>query len=238
MNFLFCEAMADQKHYLANTIQSCYFLPMNDNILDVWTSSTAVDTTYTVIPDGCRDLIMCKSTGHAPIWSVSPLFDQAKTISARASTEFIGFRMKPGVRFNEHGLLDSIKDQDINGIKSRLADFTRRQDNLEEILSCLSSDINSASNAAKHLGVSLRTLQRELIRETGRSPIYWILLARARKAARDMFDIISHAEIAYKYGYSDQAHLCREIKRWFNINPSKLKLSDEIFSQINSSGYS
>jgi len=97
-----------------------------------------------------------------------------------------GFRLKAGVRVKKDCLLDSVvnKYPEDDEIINRLDDFTFRNFCVEEALECLASGVKSVAHAAAEIGVSQRTLQRLLLRETNRSPVYWFMLARVRKAAR------------------------------------------------------
>lgn len=210
---------------------------MHDIIIESWTSFSPVAEEIVVIPDGCRDLIMCEYSGQNPIWSVSPLFDQSQLFSIPSCTKYHGFRMRPGVRVDERGLLELIRNEKIVDINSFLDDFTRNDANIEEALLCLASNVKTVADAARQLGVTMRTLQRLLITNTERPPSYWLMLARARKAACDIFKTNDNADIAYRHGYSDQAHLCRDIKRWFNKTPSELRLSPSISEQLTNKAY-
>ncbi|MBL4603452.1 MAG: helix-turn-helix transcriptional regulator [Emcibacteraceae bacterium] len=210
---------------------------MHDVIIDKWTSFSPIAQEITVIPDGCRDLIMREDVGVAPVWSVSPLFDQSQLITTHSGTKYLGFRMKAGVRIDEHGLLELIRSEKTIDINSFLGDFARYDTNVDEVLLCLASDIKTVDDAARQLGVKIRTLQRLLMSNTERPPSYWLMLARARKTAADILRTNDNSDIAYKHGYSDQAHLCRDIKRWFNKTPSELKRSTNISAQLNNNAY-
>jgi len=212
---------------------------MIENLLAVWTAKPRSTTTSIVLPDGCRDLIVKTVAGEKPQWFVTSLYDQAKAVSLKGGSEMTGFRMKPGVRIEKSKLLMSVQNQynDINEISCRLFDFTRRKHSVTDALDCLVSDVGSVAHAAKLLGNSQRTLQRLLIKETGRSPSYWLMLARIRKAARAVAEPVPLAEIADRSGYADQSHMSREFRRWFDISPSALRNKPEYIHQLNSSGY-
>ena len=212
---------------------------MIENLLAIWTEKSSSDTTSVVIPDGCRDLILKTVAGEKPQWFVTSLYDQAKAVSLKGGSEMIGFRMKPGVYIEENKLLASVWDQysDTNEVFCRLLDFTYRKAPVEEALDCLASDVGSVAQAAQLLGNSQRTLQRLLIKETGRSPSYWLMLARIRKAARAVLDPVPLVEIADKFGYADQSHMCKEFNRWFNIPPSALRNTPEYTHMLKDTGY-
>ncbi|NOY73282.1 MAG: AraC family transcriptional regulator [Gammaproteobacteria bacterium] len=174
-----------------------------------------------------------------PRWFVSPMFDHAKRVSIEAHSILFGYRMKPGVRIAENKLLKSIQEMDdnIDDILNRLTDYSNRSHSVEEALNCLATDVSSVKQAAKKLGVSSRTLQRLIGQATDRSPIYWMLLARARKAARALNESNPLADIAEMHGYADQSHMNREFKRWFGITPTTMRSTPSLLSQLSHAGY-
>ncbi len=70
---------------------------MNDNLLSLWNSSSTFETTATVLPDGCRDLIMKVVNNGRPEWFISPLFDQTKKIPIEANSVLSGLRTTPSI---------------------------------------------------------------------------------------------------------------------------------------------
>ncbi|NOZ54998.1 MAG: AraC family transcriptional regulator [Gammaproteobacteria bacterium] len=212
---------------------------MIENLLTIWKSEPKSDTTTIIVPDGCRDLIMKLTMSEKPQWFVSSLYDQAKVVSLKAGSIMIGFRIKPGVRIAEKELLEAIPNHytDISELTCRLYTFTHRKHSVEDALGCLASDVVSIAHAAKQAGVSQRSLQRLLIRETGRPPVYWMMLARIRRTARAVLKPIPLVEIANMFGYADQSHMNREFKRWFDISPSTLRSTPDIIYQLNDKGY-
>lgn len=212
---------------------------MTKTLLAVWQSAPKTDTTATVIPDGCRDLIVRLSPGERPHWFVSSLEDHTYTVSIEAGVFMKGFRLQPGVRIDEARLLASVQHRqfDFEDLCCRISSFVRLSAPVVDALDCLASDVGSVARAARQLGVSQRSLQRLLARETGRSPAYWMLLARVRKSARSVREPIPLAEIAAMHGYADQAHMSREHKRWLNVSPSKLRCGFKVLDQLSEPGY-
>jgi len=212
---------------------------MSSNLLAVWKSTSKSDTDVLIMPDGCRDLIMKIVEGNRPEWFVSSLYDQAKSVSIQAGSIMTGFRLKPGVYIREKALLNSIPGNldDAHEISNRLDDFTHHKSFVEEALDCLASEVKSVTHAASELGVSQRTLQRLLLQETSRPPVYWMMLARVRRTARSILEPIPLIEIADMFGYSDQAHMSREFKRWFNMSPSDLRNKPDILEQLFNTGH-
>jgi AraC-like DNA-binding protein len=207
-------------------------------LLDVWQSATNTDTTAIVVPDGCRDLIVRKTPGEKPYWFLSSLDDYTYEVSIQAGVFMQGLRLKPGTRIDEEQLLASVQHQDLelNALYCRIDSYSHQLSTVIEALECLESDVGSVAAAAKQLGMSERTLQRLMMRETGRSPTYWIQLARIRRAARAMHESLPLVEIAFMHGYADQAHISCEFTRWLNISHTRLRADSRRLDLIDESG--
>lgn len=109
---------------------------------------------------------------------------------------------------------------------------------VSEALDCLQSGTPTNNDVATELGVSTRTLQRVVNKHTGKSPHFWFSVARVRRAARRLreFDRLTDAEAAF--GFSNQAHMAREVVRWFGVTSGSIKVGgSEIFGQLQQSGY-
>jgi AraC-like DNA-binding protein len=212
---------------------------MNKNLLSTWNTSSSKKNSTIILPDGCRDLIMKIDEDEKPFWFISPLYDKTEVFSINPNSVFSGYRMKPGVIFSEKELIESIQGNNYNfdEISNRLNDYTSLNHSVEEALNCLASNMDSVKGTAKTLGVSSRTLQRLISKETARTPAYWILLARARRAARTLVESSSLADIAEMNGYADQAHMSREFKRWFALSPSLIRNNPNIINQLFNKGY-
>ncbi len=210
-----------------------------------WSSSPDRNGTYSVLPDGCHDLILKLLPGQAPRWHISPLFDQAESIKLVAHSQSRGFRFRPGTQIDEAGLFAVINQGRLyaDEVEALIPEFAYLDSNVEEALACISNRLDSVTQIANELGVSPRTLQRHLLNYTGKSPSYWLRLMRARAAAKASFDTrISNSstgssgsrlsQIAYQFGYSDQAHMNREFQVWFKESPAKLGLNTDYREQI------
>lgn len=212
---------------------------MNNNVLATWEFTTEIDASSIIVPDGCRDLIMHSAEKERPRWFVSSLYDQAQKMVLKKGSTMFGFRMKPGVRFDEQGLLASLQEKfcNVDDVNNLLDNYVVLNSSVEEALASLASDVKTVSHAARELGTSTRSLQRLIARETDRSPLYWMMLARARRAARALSGSYQLAEIAELHGYADQAHMSREFKRWFNVSPSNLRKTPAYLPQLVATGY-
>jgi AraC-like DNA-binding protein len=88
----------------------------------------------------------------------------------------------------------------------------------------------STRAALTGVGKSTRQLERRMKRWTGQSLQRLRGLARAETAfleTRDTLetDILIWAEVAFSTGFSDQAHMCREVRRITGYSPEEFKLA-------------
>ncbi len=212
---------------------------MNNKICAIWKTTSKTESTAIVLPDGCRDLIVKSVNNEKPEWFISPLFNQAKAVNIEKNASLTGFRLRPGVRLSEEKLLTTIVHQPFyqDEVCNLLDDWTTVDSRIEEALACLASDVSSVKQASLRLGVNIRTLQRLIIIGTEKTPGYWFQLARIRKAARSLSPSVSFAETADVYKFSDQSHMNKEFKRWFNLSPSALLGNPSITQQLYSAGY-
>ncbi|MEL6962117.1 MAG: helix-turn-helix domain-containing protein [Pseudomonadota bacterium] len=210
-----------------------------ESALDFWRYSSPVEHDAVILPDGCRDLILSEQAGRSRRWFISDLGHRSERVWLSGETETLGIRLKPGVQIDEALLLTWISENGPSALMagSVLDEFCRLHASTKEILDCLKSGLGSVGGAAARLGVSTRTLQREVQKRTGESPLFWMSLARVRRAARRLRDDPSPAELAISCGYADQAHLCRDIKRWFGVTPKGLLHDETLWRQLDQTGY-
>ncbi|MFD2205616.1 helix-turn-helix domain-containing protein [Kiloniella antarctica] len=218
-----------------------------ESLLSYWKLDAERDEKSLVIPDGCRDLIFKICPGKRPIWFLSDLEDSTYQVPIAKGDRFRGYRLKPGTNVQDQQLLQSLNGlwddskamPALSGddISSRLEAFTGLKRELDQALSCLASGVLNVDQAAKLLGVSVRTLHRHIRKETGKPPLFWIRLARIRKTGRALKCSRSLAEISYDYGFSDQAHMSREFQKWLSISPSALRLGGVQGKQLLELGY-
>ena len=91
---------------------------------------------------------------------------------------------------------------------------------------------DSVETLAQSLNVSGPTLRRSFAADSGMSPKRWLILRRIDKILRDprLADPESSlAHLAADYGYSDQAHLAREMMRFAGTSPTDLRKRDANF---------
>lgn len=209
-------------------------------ILARWRHRAESDGRATIVPDGCRDLIVRHAPGERPCWFLSPLDEQSRHVQVARGTFMQGFRLKPGVRIDQRALLLRLAETprlEAENLADCIQDFSVLPASVEEALACLACEVRSVGDARALLGVSPRTLQRLLIHETGRPPSFWIRLSRARRAGRALLHGHPLSEIAFRYGFSDQAHMTREFRRWFDLTPSKARRDASFRDALHQSGH-
>ena len=188
-------------------------------VLEHWTYDATRGSLARVLPDGCRDLIFYRPAHDHPQCFVSDLTDGVFETYQNAGDQLEGFRLYPHIRVDQSGLLKSLSGGETRAqIMDRIEDFSMSQARVKDALSGLEQSDLSIKRIAKLLGVQMRSLQRMLAKETGRSPIWWARLARVRKAA-NLESGMALADIAYLSGFSDQAHMSREFQHWFGTAP-------------------
>jgi AraC-like DNA-binding protein len=207
--------------------------------VDVW-QHTSITTQCTVVPpDGCRDLIWHALPGQKPNWFVTPLADSTYTVSSTIGERYCGFRMQPGAMLDDvrlFALLETKEIDDPQDVLPVLLECMRQDERLTDALASLAHHATVAI-AAKQLGVSERTLQRFVQTCTGRPPAYWKRLARVRRAALDLHRLPTLADCAAAHGYTDQAHMAHEFKRWLGAAPSAVMGQPQLLDALAASGY-
>lgn len=193
-------------------------------ILEAWSHVTPATSAETVYPDGCRDLIMTIDPSGRPEWHVSDLHMEPLRFSAGEHMTFHGLRLKPGVAIDEARLLAGVyaRQPDAKGMAALVEEHCCRAPSIGEAIDCL-AESTGVAQAAGSLGVSVRTLQRLFGTHGQMPPEFWLLLARARRAAAMIKSSVALAEVAALAGYFDQAHMSREFARWFQASPGRVR---------------
>ncbi len=203
----------------------------NDRVLEHWSYRATSGGATTVIPDGCRDLIIHHPKNNCPVTFVSQLAQTPFHAPHRVGDLYQGFRLFPHIRLDETALVASLRGVKSDGdIFDRIDNFSAPILRVKDALEGLAQRGETILQIASSLGVQLRSLQRMLLKETGHSPIWWARLARARQALAHGAQGTSLAELAYECGFSDQAHMTREFRLWFGATPRAV-FSDPIWIQ-------
>ena len=204
-----------------------------------WRFTARIDTLVAVPPDGCRDLVVVVAHGQAPRCFVSPLSRSTETHAFAPGDQAAGVRLRPGAQIDERALTAWLRggercdDADLLAAAGAAATLDPRVD---EALACL-REAPSLPLAHARLDVSARSLERLLAARTRRGPSWWRSLARARRCARGLALATPLAELAADHGYADQAHMTRELRRWFGVTPARLRAMPVLLETLAASGY-
>lgn len=216
-------------------------------VLARWQFTAVDDRATTVLPDGCRDLILNVDALGRPRWHVSPLTDAVVEVPGQAGEHWLGYRMQPGTLVDADGLLRAVRSVRIHAADGVPAELertvleameahTRMDPRVQEVLHTL-AQARSVELAVKALGVSQRSLERLTQQATARPPRFWLALARVRRAVRDLGTARPLVEIAADHGFADQAHFSRECRRWLGQTPSMLRRHPPSLITATEAGY-
>lgn len=160
--------------------------------------------------------------GARPQWALSRLDPALRLHQAPAGTVYRGWRLRPGLVVDAARLIAVSEDSATDAaIAALINDMSRVDPVLDEALAALAV-CGDVSTAAAACGLGRRSLQRCVTARTGQPPVWWLRLARARRAARAL-DTRCPAEVAAIEGYSDQAHLTRELRGFFGATPGQFR---------------
>jgi AraC-like DNA-binding protein len=196
-------------------------------ILQKWTHVVETPEAHIILPDGCRDLILYEAPKVAPVWRLSPLQAGPESAAITLGTRLTGFRLAPGT-FVPEDLVHLLPDNPMVAETDIMAAVLAQTDGADAISAI--KEAPSVAAAARTLGVSSRSLQRALVRDTGFAPAFWLRLARVRRAAARVDQ--SLADLAADCGFSDQSHMTREFQHWFGLGPRSLRGSVILKEQI------
>lgn len=208
---------------------------MTSPLAEHWVHVCSQSARTSIIPDGCRDVVLVSRCDRSPEWHWFDLADRVVEVELEAGITLNGFRFLPGTRFSHPGLATELTRtvHDPEAMAALLSGEARRSTRIDEALAALARGRGRVADHARDLGVGERRLHRLIVAETGRPPVFWLRLARMRHAARLLTGgATSAAEVAAACGFSDQAHLCREAGHWFARTPSEIAGSAEIGRQL------
>lgn len=213
---------------------------MSNIVVDIWESFTPTTNHLTILPDGCRDVILTVTASGANHHLVSPYFETAQKATLLEGSHNKGFRLSPGSVIDEIGLFSNLQtaNKSERNIVDLINEFVSVSDNTSDALKCIEYSTSSITRVAKELGVHTRTLQRHIRKETGLTPNYWLQLSRIRKAGRLVAKAHPLVDVALSLGYSDQSHLSRECSRWFGVTPKELRHRPDLFKQLEHPAFS
>ena len=207
--------------------------------LDLWRFTARERTTVRVAPDGCRDLIVVVPRTGAPVSFVSALADATEAPEFAAGDRAVGVRLRPGAQVDESALRALLRDGergDDSDLLCAIGTVVTLDERVCEALDCL-QEAPALSMVHARLGVSERTLERLLTQRTERGPLFWRNLARARRCARALAGGGPLAQLAADHGYADQAHMSRDLRRWFGATPTRLRATPAFLATLAAPAY-
>jgi AraC-like DNA-binding protein len=212
-----------------------------ESLITRWRFDAERSASVTLLPNGCRELILKVCTQGRPRYFVTDLIETAQVVNTLAGERFLGLRLHPAARLDVARLIDGAKERTLTTDSEQTA-LIREQVSvdcrLDEALSALSSARNVRA-AALHIGVSQRTLERVVLASTNRPPMFWRALARARQAGRALAvsPATPLADLASDHGYADQSHMTREFERLFMFTPGKIRHHADQLAMLSEPGY-
>ena len=196
-------------------------------ILATWEYVSHNHRAVTVLPDGCRDLIVRRdlATGTQEL-IVSGLDATRHTMVLPAGQHLAGLRLRPGVTVPAslmHELRRAIERPSCGAEPSLVGQAIATYAELNDDLMGAIAAGRTVVGAARLLGVAERTLHRRMRARTGRPPSFWLGLARARRALACLSADMTLSEIAAEIGYADQAHFTRSFGAHFGAPPGSFR---------------
>lgn len=210
-----------------------------DAALELWRFTATEPATVHIPPDGCRDLIVLVPRTGAPSCLVSSLAETTETHAFAPGDRAVGLRLRPGAQFDERALMASLRDgerHDDTDLLAAVGAAARLDSRVDEALGCL-REAPSLQFAQARLGVSTRSLERLLSLRTQHGPTWWRSLARARRCARALTGTTPLAALAADHGYADQAHMTRDLRRWFGATPTRLRAMPALIATLAAPAY-
>jgi hypothetical protein len=222
-------------------------------IVTIW-SARAGRQPIRVWPDGCRDLIVCVKPTERPTAVLTGLDADPYSVRVPEGTVFIGVRLAPGalarweseVEANPRGVLPlghvghwaaswlhSVSQHPERAIEYLVEAVERWFQPGRSIVQDFLGALEHTPGRVPRLTMSQRTLRRRIGAATGAPPQFWVGLHRARLAGRAV--LLSKrpiVDVAVTAGYADQAHLTREMRRWFGVTPAVLRRDAKSFGDL------
>jgi AraC-like DNA-binding protein len=199
----------------------------------VWTKTVDAPGVGRIVPDGCTDIIWARDSGEVFVAGPDTV---AHVTSTRPGTVF-AVRFNPGVGPSVFGvpahvlrdlrvplselwpetsrLLDSLaRAEKPCAVLADAASARLRETPPDPALDAVVAAVRTQSvpEVADRLGIGERQLHRRSLAAFGYSPKVLQRVLRFDRAMGLAWAGVPFAEIAYRTGYADQAHLSREVK--------------------------
>ncbi|WP_188190853.1 helix-turn-helix transcriptional regulator [Nonomuraea sp. SYSU D8015] len=209
----------------------------------VWHQVSETDTTHLVVPDACVDLIW----GPDGLFVAGPDTGPVPTPMAAGDT-FVGIRFKPGAVGDFFGVpLHELRDQRVPlsalpglpidescapqpgwrleamraAVRRRLTGSGSVEPATFAMVQALRAG-RAVTDVAWDLGLSERQLHRRSVTAFGYAPKTLQRIVRFQRALRLARAGVPLADVAAEAGYTDQAHLSRDVKRLSGVPMGRL----------------
>ncbi len=207
-------------------------------MLAQWSYQPRVRTATRVHPDGCRDVIVVTAADGRRDWFVSDLDNTTRTVVVNGLERYEGIRLRPGASIDTVILAAELAQADMGraSVVTVVEASCSIDVNIREAIAGLSSRTLSITAHAREQGLGARQLQRLFASQGLPPPLFWMALARARRTVAALPQADSLASLALDMGYSDQAHMGREFRRWFGTTPARLRRDKPRLEELLASG--
>lgn len=199
-----------------------------------WHHRSGEGGTHIVFPDGCRDVLLIRDADGSCETHWTPLDYRPRRVELAAGRNLVGYRLRPGALLSALALTEIMHAPD--EAEAILLQADSEISGLTDPIELLAQPECSVTSAARTIGVSVRTMERRFEASNLPSPDFWRLLARARRTAVRLTLPESLAHVADGCGYSDQAHMTRDLARWFGFTPARLRQNPALLRQISQPG--
>jgi AraC-like DNA-binding protein len=202
-------------------------------VMYCWEQRVAAEKRQRIVPDGCADLLFWESGAT----EVVGLFDEADVAFLASGTRLRGIRFRPEAVGALFGIdAASLRNRTValdDVVGARRARLLGHPDSLHAWISTVQPDHragiavallarHSVALAADRMGMSTRQLRRITLTEIGLPPKTYqrvIRFQRFLSAAESQPGLAIAAAYA---GYTDQAHLTRDVSALTGLTPSSL----------------
>lgn len=215
--------------------------PSRSRFVDIiWRTHDTSDGTYLAAADACWDMIFIRSV-HGNRVLLSGPSSKITPVPYRAGNRNVGIRFHRGT-FLTHVRASAMVDTTealpmpadetfvLAGLDWPMPTFETADSFIDDLerLDLLSDDpVAMAALRGQAPAGSQRSVQRHVSSATGLSANRIRQIVRARTAAERLQRGESILDVAHDMGYSDQAHLTRDLKRLTGYTPGQTKGRDE-----------
>lgn len=198
-----------------------------------WEQRVASERVQRVVPDGCGDLLIFADGGAQAVG----LADQVALVSLAAGTRIRGVRLRPEAVASAFGVAATeLRNQSVDladVVGARRSGSLLRDGALDAWIRSIEPDARIAAAvrlldeetvdaAADALGLSGRQLRRVFESAVGLGPKSFQRVRRFQRFLRRAESGASLASSSADAGYSDQAHMSRDVRALSGLSPARL----------------